>query len=277
MNKPENTQKMKSKTLHMLLWHLRQMCLALMLLLGCQHLHADDYKLGPGDLLRITVFDHQELAQEAQVSQSGNISFPLVGVVAVQGLSTRDVEVLLAKKLVQGAYIRNPQVSVIIGEYQSQKMVVIGQVNKPGQYPLTEARRVLDVLSQAGGLLPDASADTAALVHSDGSVQTVDLVKLLNGDMSTNFDVRNGDTLSVPPATKFYIYGQVQRPGVYKLTRSLTVSQAISVGGGLTKHGTERRAIVKRRDADGKENTYSAKPSDVLQADDVLMIKESWF
>lgn len=265
-----------NKPVHFLL-RIRQLCLAVLLMLNSQYLHADDYKLGPSDILRISVFDHQELAQEVQVSQSGNITFPLVGVVPVQGLSTREVEVLLAKKLVQGAYIRNPQVSVMIGDYQSQKVVVIGQVNKPGQYPLTEARRVLDLLSQAGGLLPDGSADTAALVHRDGSVQTVDLVKLLNGDMSTNFDVSNGDTLSVPPATKFYIYGEVQHPGVYKLTRNLTVSQAISVGGGLTKHGTERRAIVKRRDADGKENTYSAKPSDVLQADDVLMIKESWF
>lgn len=275
MNKPVN--KMNNRILQLTMQYIRHAWLALMLLLGCQTLHADDYKLGPGDLLHITVFDHQELAQDVQVSQSGNISFPLVGVVPVQGLSTRDVEVLLAKKLVQGAFIRNPQVSVMIGEYQSQKVVVIGQVNKPGQYPLTEARKVLDILSQAGGLLPDTSADTAALVHHDGSVQTVDLVKLLNGDLSTNFDVRNGDTLSVPAAAKFYVYGEVQRPGVYKLTRNLTVSQAISVGGGLTKHGTERRAIVKRRDADGKENAYSAKPSDVLQADDILMIKESWF
>ena len=256
---------------------LRHAWLALILLMGFSNLHADDYKLGPADLLHITVFDHPELAQDALVSQSGNISFPLVGVITVQGLSTREVEVLLAKKLVQGAYIKNPQVSVMIGDYQSQKVVVIGQVNKPGQYPLTESRKVLDILSAAGGLLPDSSADTAALVHHDGTVQTVDLVKLLSGDLSTNFDVRNGDTLSVPAATKFYIYGEVQRPGVYKLTRNLTVSQAISVGGGLTKHGTERRAIVKRRDADGKENTYSAKPSDLLQADDILMIKESWF
>lgn len=250
--------------------------LALGLLLQAP-IHAQDYQIGPGDLLHINVFDHEELSLDARVSQSGNITYPLIGVVQVGGLSTREAEMLLAQRLSSGAFVRQPQVSIIVTDFQSQKVSVVGQVTKPGQYSLTSAQKVLDVLSMAGGLLADSAADSASLMRKDGSVQNIDLRKLFDGDMSGNFSVHNGDTLVVARAPQFYVYGQVQRPGAYRLTRDMTVSQAISTGGGLTKQGTERRAIVKRRDAKGVEQEYSVKGTSVLRADDVLFIKESLF
>jgi len=252
-------------------------CFMLVTLLTFASLRAADYQIGPGDLLRINVFDHQELAIEARVSQSGNITYPLIGVVQVGGKSTHQVESLIAQKLSAGSFIRNPQVSVDIGDFQSQKVGVVGQVNKPGQYALTGDQTVLEVLTMAGGLVTEFAADDGTLIHKDGSTQPLDLRRLLDGDPAMNVQMKNGDTLSVPRAAQFYIYGEVQKPGAYRLGRNMTVSQGISTGGGLTKNGTERRAIVKRRDASGKEKEYSIKPTDMLQANDVLLIKHSLF
>lgn len=236
-----------------------------------------DYRLGPGDLLKISVFDHPELATEARVSHSGNITFPLVGQIAVTGLSTADVERSLAQSLATGGFIRQAQVSVLVMEYESQKVAVMGQVLKPGQYPLAGANHVLGVLALAGGLDGRTAADHATLLKRDGSKFVIDLAALLDGDMSQNAEIAGGDTLNIPRAPQFYIYGEVQKPGMYRLERNMTVSRAISAGGGLTPRGSERRTVVKRRDEKGIEREYSAKSSDILAADDVVFVRESWF
>jgi polysaccharide biosynthesis/export protein len=238
---------------------------------------AEDYRLGAGDLLKIAVFDHDELSVDARISQTGNITFPLVGQVPVAGLSTRDAELLLAQHLTDGGFVKQPQVSVLVSEYQSQKVSVMGQVTKAGQYPLDASKKVLDVLAMAGGVLNDTAADDATLVRADGIRIEIDLQKLFDGDPQMNLDIRDGDTVFVRRAPQFYIYGQVQHPGEYRLTRNTTISQAISIGGGLTLRGTQRRAIVKRVDAQGKEHKFSVRDEDVLQPNDVLLVKESFF
>jgi polysaccharide export outer membrane protein len=238
---------------------------------------ADDYRLGAGDLLKIVVFDHEELSVDARVSQSGNITFPLVGQVPVAGLSTRDAELLLAQHLMDGGFVKQPQVSVLVSEYQSQKVSVMGQVTKAGQYPLDASKKVIDVLAMAGGILNDTAAEDATLVRADGSRVAIDLQKLFEGDPAMNLAVHDGDTVFVRHAPQFYIYGEVQHPGEYRLARNTTISQAISIGGGLTQRGTQRGAIVKRLDAGGKERKYSVSEEDVLQPNDVLLIKASLF
>jgi polysaccharide export outer membrane protein len=250
-----------------------------MMLIGLMQASAkpEDYRLGAGDLLKIVVFDHDEFSLDARVSQTGNITFPLVGEVTVAGLSTRDAELLLARDLIDGGFVKQPQVSVLVSEYLSQKVSVMGQVTKAGQYPLEASKRVIDVLAMAGGMLNDTAADDATLVRADGSRLTIDLQKLFDGDPQMNLEVHDGDTVFVRRAPQFYIYGQVQHPGEYRLMRNTTISQAISIGGGLTLRGTQRRAIVKRVDGQGKEHKYSVRDEDVLQANDVLLIKESFF
>lgn len=236
-----------------------------------------DYRLGPGDLLRVNVFGSPELSGEVRVSESGNITYPLIGQVQVAGQSPAQVEALLVGRFIEGGYLRQPQVSVLVMEYRSQKVSVLGHVSKPGQYSLQSASRVLDVLAEAGGPVNEEAADIATLMRKDGSKASIDLTALFGGDPAQNHVVGGGDTLYVPRAAQFYVYGEVQRPGMYKLERGMTVSRAISAGGGLTPRGSESRVVIKRKDKNGKEQHYSAKGSDLLQPDDVLMVKEGLF
>ena len=236
-----------------------------------------DYRLGPGDLLRVSVFGSPELSGEVRVSESGFITYPLIGQVQVSGKSPAQVEAQLMSQFTEGGYLRNPQVSVLVMEYRSQKVSVLGHVTKPGQYSLTSASRVLDMLAEAGGPVNEEAADVATLMRKDGSKATIDLTALFGGDPQQNHAVSGGDTIYVPRAPQFYVYGEVQKPGMYKLERGMTVSRAISAGGGLTPRGSERRVVIKRRDKQGKEQLYSARGSDLLQADDVLMVKEGLF
>jgi polysaccharide export outer membrane protein len=237
----------------------------------------EDYRLGAGDLLKIAVFDHDELGVDARISQSGNITFPLIGQVQVAGLSTREAELLLATRLTEGGFLKQPQVSVLVSDYQSQKVSVMGQVARPGQYPLDASKKVLDALALAGGVLNDTAADDATLVRANGSRVIIDLQILFDGDPAVNLVVQDGDTVFVAHAPQFYIYGEVQHPGQYRLVRNTSISQAISIGGGLTPRGTQRGAIVKRMDATGKERKISLRNEDVLQPNDVLLIKASLF
>jgi len=251
---------------------------ALLLALGAALAHAaGDYRLGPGDLLKISTFGYDDLATDARVSESGNITFPLIGQVRVEGLSTRELEGLIAEKLQSGSFITRAQVSVLIVEYQSQRVSVMGQVAKPGQFFLDGATRVLDLLAKAGGVSDDSAADHAVLLRHDGGSQVIDLDALFGGDASQNPSVAHGDTINVPRAPRFYIYGEVQKPGAYRLERNMTLSRAISASGGLTSRGSERRTLVKRRDPAGRELTASIDSSDAIREDDVLFVKESLF
>jgi polysaccharide export outer membrane protein len=228
--------------------------------------------------LHITVFDHDELTIDARVSQSGNITFPMIGQQRVSGLPTREAEVALSNQLNAGGFLRAPQVSINITEFKSQKVAVMGQVTNAGQYALDGPKKVLDALAMAGGMLNDNSAAAeGTLVRADGSRISIDFDKLLTGDPAMNLRIHDGDTLYVPLAPQFFIYGQVQHPGAYRLSRNTTISQAVSIGGGLTPRGTQRGAIVKRFDSQGNERRLHPKEEEVLQANDVLLIKASLF
>jgi polysaccharide export outer membrane protein len=250
----------------------------LLLVLASSVAHAaDDYRLGPGDLLKISTFGYDDLTTDARVSESGNITFPLIGQLPVEGLSTRELESLIAEKLQSGSFITRAQVSVLIVDYQSQKVSVMGQVAKPGQFFLDGTTRVLDLLAKAGGINDDAAADHAVLLRNDGRSQVINLQALFDGDASQNPAVAHGDTINVPRAPRFYIYGEVQKPGAYRLERNMTLSRAISASGGLTSRGSERRTVVKRRDATGRELTAAIDGADPVREDDVLYVKESLF
>jgi polysaccharide export outer membrane protein len=251
--------------------------LALGAVLGAVHAETADYVLGAGDLVRVSVFGYPDMTADVRVDEAGSIRYALVGSLAVAGQSTREVETALARRLADGGYIRSPQVSVLITEYLSRKVAVMGEVARPGQYALTQRSKVLDLLAEAGGVVTGIAADVATLLRTDGSKIEIDLYQLFQGDPEENAAIAPGDTLYVPRAPQFYIYGEVQRPGTYRLERHMTVSQAISTGGGLTPRGTERRATVKRRPRDGIETEIQVRGSDTLEPDDVLLIKESLF
>ena len=262
---------------HTLLRSLLAFVAAVTCLVSAAGAQSPDYRLGPGDLLKISAFGYPDLATEVRVTQSGNITFPLIGEVAVAGLSTHDTESLLSKRLADGKFIPAAQVSILVEEYQSQKISVMGQVTKPGQYPQSQSNRVLDLLAEAGGLISATAGDEATVLRHDGSKVDIDLAKLFEGDPTQNPVVLAGDTIYVPKAEQFYIYGEVQKPGVYRLDRGMTVSRAISAGGGLTPRGSERSTVVKRRDPQGKEEKLSLAGSDLLQANDVVRVRQSLF
>ena len=236
-----------------------------------------DYHLGPGDVVRISISGYPDMGVEARVSENGKLSYPFIGQLAVGGLSSAQAETLIAQRLVESAIVKNPQVSLLVLQFESQKISVLGQVAKPGQYGLEKTSHLIDALALAGGALNESAADEATLLREDGTKLNVDLKKLFEGDVAQNPLISGGDTLFVPRAPQFYIQGEVQRAGVYKLERNMTVSQAIAAGGGLTRRGTAGRVELQRRDPQGLLRSQGAKPTEALQADDVLVVKESLF
>ncbi|AAU90616.1 MULTISPECIES: polysaccharide export protein EpsE [Methylococcus] len=240
---------------------------------------AGDYRLGPGDVVRISVFNYPELAIETRISQTGNITFPLTGPIAIGDLTAAEAEGRIAGKLRQGGYISDPHVTVVVSQFKAREVAVMGQVRNPGKYPIERQSRVLDMLAAAGGVTTADAGDTATLLRANGEKLVIDLNALFEGSPGQNPEVAAGDTLFVPKAPQFYVYGEVQRPGAYRLQRGMTVSQAISAAGGLTPRGTDTwpAPIVKRRDANGVEQETTVDGSYALQPDDVLYLRERWF
>jgi polysaccharide export outer membrane protein len=254
--------------------------LALLLAISMLPALAADTPLGPGDGLKISVFGNPDLSLETKVSQDGNITFPLLGVVQVAGISSSDAEKKISGLLVSGGFLKQAEVNIIVTDLQSQQVSILGAVVRPGRYPVSGTRSVTDMLAMAGGVAPDGG-DTATVIrvrNGKTGKQVVNLGEMVrSSDMTGNLDLMNGDMIYVERAPKFYIYGEVQHPGSYRLERDMTVTQALSVGGGLTPRGTERGLRVRRRDANGKEQMLDVSKDAPLQPDDVVYVKESFF
>jgi polysaccharide export outer membrane protein len=240
-----------------------------------------DYRLGPGDIVRISVYNNPDLTTEAQITQEGRINFPLIGQVQIGGMEKGQAEQLIAKRLSDGGFVVKPQVNVLVLGYKSQQISVLGQVNRPGKYPIEQASTLADLLAIAGGVAPNGGDIVTHITKTaDGKTTKRDIdinEALKNGDMEKNFPVANGDIIFVPRAPLFYIYGEVQRPGAYRLEKDMTVMQALSVGGGLNVRGTERGIRINRHSENGKVATVESKMTDLVQENDVIYVKESLF
>ncbi|WP_256080020.1 polysaccharide export protein EpsE [Massilia sp. YIM B04103] len=253
---------------------------ALLLSLAAGVAGAADSLLGPGDVLKISVYGSPDLGLETRVTETGHITFPLLGQVEVGGLTAAVAEKKIGGLLESGGYVRKAQVNILVTALQSAQISVLGQVNRPGRYPLDGRRSVMEVLALAGGIGLEGG-DAISLIRKRNGVTTkesIDIVEMVrNGDLNRDLELQANDVIFVERAPRFYIYGEVQRPGAFRLERSMTVLQALSVGGGLTPRGTERGMRIKRRDANGKLQIIDARHDDVLQMDDVVYVKESWF
>ncbi len=255
-------------------------CLTLLLAIGTGVASAADVQLGAGDVLKISVYGSPDLALETRISEAGQITFPLVGNVALGGLSVSAAEKKLGGLLESGGFLRKAQVNIIVTSLQSQQVSVLGQVNRPGRYPIEGRRSVMDMLAMAGGVSADGGDSINLIRKRDGktSREVIDIVEMVrSADLNRDLDVAGNDVIFVERAPRFYIYGEVQRPGPFRLERSMTVLQGLSAGGGLTQRGTERGIRIKRRDAAGKLQVLEAKHDDMLQVDDVVYVKESLF
>lgn len=245
--------------------------------LGASGGDMEDYRLGPGDVVKVNVFEYPDLATETRITQGNGITFPLLGEVKIGGMTLGEAENAIASRLNEGGFIRQPQVTVMVLQFQSQQIAVMGQVNKPGKYPIEEASMITDLLALAGGVATASASESATLLRENGEKVTVDLHALFDGDKSQDQQVKGGDTIFVPRAPQIYVYGEVQRPGTYRLERNMTVTQAIAVSGGLTPKGMQWWPVVKRRNSEGEEEEITAENSDLLRPDDVLYVRESWF
>ena len=241
---------------------------------------ANDYAMATGDLLRVTVYDHPDLTTETRVSENGSILFPLIGEVPVGGITAKEASGRIAKALEAGGFIRSAQVNVVVLEFKGQEISVLGYVNRPGKFPLQKSSKLTDILALAGGVVPSGADALVLITNRSGKTERkeVDLPALfLAGGDTLNLDVSNGDILYVAREPRFYIYGEVQRPGAFRLEKDMSVVQALSVGGGLNARGTQKGIRVMRRAADGGMQTMEVQLSDLLKPDDVIFVKESLF
>jgi polysaccharide export outer membrane protein len=240
-----------------------------------------EHLLGPGDVIRVTVFQSPDLSLETRINEQGQITFPLVGSLAVGGLSVTAAEQRIAKALRDGKFVLSPQVNIQVMQIRSAQVSVLGQVGKPGRYPIEQAgSKVSEMIAAAGGVVPGAS-DIVTLVGSRNGRQVkmdIDLPAILvAGKAELDTVVASGDILYVDRAPMIYVYGEVQRPGVSRLERGMTVMQALAQSGGLTQRGTVRGLRIHRRDASGAVKVIQPGMNDPVERDDVIYVRESVF
>ena len=240
-----------------------------------------EYVLAPDDVIHVSVFQNVDLTLDVVVDERGNIAYPLIGSVHVGGGSVGDAEKAIAKGLRDGGFLVSPQVRVSLVQVKGNFVTVLGHVVRPGRYSLdSNGLRVSDLIAQAGGAAPDGG-DILVLTGTRDGKPVRREINLRNigqvSGTSENVAVQTGDLLFVDRAPMYFIYGEVQRPGTYRLESNLTVLQALATAGGLTAKGTQRGLTIHRKSPDGKVDIIEPKLDDTIRVDDVVYIKESLF
>ena len=236
------------------------------------------YKLGPGDVVRVTVYDHADLALEAEIAGDGSLRMPLIGAVALTGMTFSQAEARIAERLQSGGFVNHPQVNLFITQYRSQTVSVVGAVNQPGRYRLDGDTSLVGMLAAAGGIA-STGGDSFYLIR-DGLKRRYllsDLVRDGAGDELSRVRLQPGDQIYVPKQAQIYVYGEVQRPGVYPLEEGTTVVKAIAMAGGFTGKADSDDIDIQRADAEQAQQRQEANLGTQLQAEDVVYIGESLF
>lgn len=243
---------------------------------------ADQSRIGAGDTIRISVYQSPDLSIETRVNEGGAISYPLLGRVQLAGLTVNAAEQHIASELKRRDFVKDPQVNIVVTQVRANQINVLGQVGKPGRYPLDlTGMRLTEVLALAGGVVAGVGSDTVVLSGTrDGKLfrHEIDLPRLFSaGGTAEDIVVAPGDTVWVDRAPQIYIYGEIQHPGTMRLERGMTLMQAVAAGGGATPRGTLKGIKVTRRGPDGKMQTLEPAMEDTLKDGDVVFIRESLF
>jgi len=237
----------------------------------------EDYHLGPGDVMSISVFGVDGFDHQLRVSSSGKVTIPFLGKVSVGGLTGEEIEENLAQLIRENGLIRNPQVSVFVTEYRSQPIYILGAVSQPGQYMITHQMNLIGAISMAGGLIPNRATDYALFqrqgpvlqvsdenahgkdVLEGGDTQSevikIDLKDLLeNGNLALNIPVQGGDVIHIPEkkVTLYYVVGQVNNPGAFEFPSNqdeeFFLTQALTRAGGPGRTAKTSKGMLVRRD-----------------------------
>jgi len=250
-----------------------------------------NYVIGSQDVLSIAVWDQPDLSGKFTVESDGSFTFPLVGRILAGGLTLRDLESLLRKRLADG-YFKNPQVSVAVEQYRSQRIFVIGEVRSPGAYPLTGDMTLIEALARAGSTTVEAAGEAVIVRPPAGRLASapilpnqedasevirVNIRDLQVGQLSQNIALQDGDTIFVPRAETIYVFGQVKNPGAYPLRGfNTTVLQALSLAGGVTDRGSTSRIKIVRI-VNGEKVELKVKLGDPVKPGDTLIVQERFF
>ncbi len=282
----------------------RLICLALLSVAALIYssAYAGDYVIGTGDVLDIIVWKQPDLTKTITVPAGGAITYPLLGRIKAAGLTADQLAGTIAEKLETG-YLRKPQVTVLIKEYNSQKIMVFGLVDRPGIYKLKGPTPVLDLISRIGGItlgkvdqLVISRKNKEEVATAKGKKKMVEKVKtitvdlralLLKGDLSQNVVICAGDTIYVSASkrSKIYILGQVKNPGPYEVSGQVTVLGVINLAGGITNLAASNRIKVIRETKSGKQTIKVSmgrimkgdkKQDIVVKPGDIIIVPESW-
>jgi polysaccharide export outer membrane protein len=246
----------------------------------------NEYVVGTQDVLKVTVFDEPTMSGSYRVDSDGSFQYPMLGRVPATGMKPRDIAQFLKTKLEDG-YINRAQVTVDVEQFRSRSIFIVGEVRSPGKYPMTGDMTLIEALAAAGSTTANASTEVLILRPRDSTsaapltpdqmdqanVFRVSLAELQLGRLSQNVALMEGDTIFIPKAEKFFVTGQIKTPGAYTYERGLTVLQAISLAGGFTEKGSNRRIKVIRT-VKGKKVEQGVDLSDTIQPGDTLVIPQ---
>jgi polysaccharide biosynthesis/export protein len=258
---------------------------------------AQDYRVGPRDVLDIVIWGQPDLSQRYSVTGDGFIDFPLIGPVKVEELTTTEIARRLRERLDKD-YLVNPQVRVSVAEYLAKKVFVLGEAEKPGPYVLTGPLTLWEVLSHAGGpsklagnqlilVRPQNKTAAGEKATRENNIQRFDIAKIQAGALEENVPLQNGDTILIPKAQGFFVLGEVKSPGAYKLEHETTILEGITLAGGFTNIAAPGRTRIIRTTAKGEEVIQVDMNEIVkqgrrdkairLRENDVIVVPESFF
>lgn len=240
---------------------------------------AGDYIVGPGDVLKISVYDHNDLETTVRVTENGHIVMPLLGQVKVGGMKTSDVSDQISRLLADG-YIINPQVNIFIKEFRSKKAVILGQINKPGIAELRGSITFLELISQSGGL-KETAGDAATIKRTQNGKQEVIVLSIKSivegGDLSQNILIRDGDTIYISKTGMCYVTGEVNRPDAYPSDKETTVLKLITLAGGFTGKASQSSVRIVRLVDNKKTVLKNVDLGTSVIANDIIVVPESFF
>jgi polysaccharide export outer membrane protein len=250
---------------------------------------AGDYVIGAQDVLTISVLDQADLGGKYAVEADGTFTFPFIGRIKAGGMTLRAFEADLKKRLVADGYFRNPQVSVAVEQYRSQRVFVMGEVRNAGPVALTGGMTLIEALARAGSTLPSSSGEVSIVRPPSGAkgpllpgqekaveIFRASLRDLEQGSQAQNIQLRDGDTIFLPRAESVYVFGQVKNPGAYPIQTATTVLQALSLAGGVTENGALNRVRIVRI-VKGEKKEIKVKLGDLVLAGDTIIVPERYF